>query len=99
MTVMSKEEKQAIIAEYRRSDSDVGSPEVQIALLTKRINVLTQHMKVNKKDFSTRRGLIQMVERRRRPLLYLYKTDKSRYVEIVKRLGLRALSQDRAQQR
>ena len=50
MTVMSKEEKQAIIAEYRRSDSDVGSPEVQIALLTKRINVLTQHMKENKKD-------------------------------------------------
>lgn len=99
MTVMSKEEKQAIIAEYRRSDSDVGSPEVQIALLTKRINVLTQHMKVNKKDFSTRRGLIQMVERRRRHLLYLYKKDKSRYVEIVKRLGLRALSQDRAQQR
>ena len=86
---MSKEEKQAIIAEYRRSDSDVGSPEVQIALLTKRINVLTQHMKANKKDFSTRR----------RHLLYLYKTDKSRYVEIVKRLGLRALSQDRAQQR
>ena len=99
MTVMSKEEKQAIIAEYRRSDSDVGSPEVQIALLTKRINVLTHHMKENKKDFSTRRGLIQMVERRRRHLLYLYRTDKSRYVEIVKRLGLRALSQDRAQQR
>ncbi len=96
---MSKEEKQAIIAEYRRSDSDVGSPEVQIALLTKRINVLTQHMKENKKDFSTRRGLIQMVERRRRHLLYLYRTDKNRYVEIVKRLGLRALSQDRAQQR
>ena len=97
--MLLKEEKAAIIKEYGVHEGDTGSPEVQIALLTKRINVLTQHMKANKKDFSTRRGLIQMVERRRRHLLYLYKTDKSRYVEIVKRLGLRALSQDRAQQR
>ena len=73
MTIMSKEEKQAIIAEYKRSDSDVGSPEVQIALLTKKINALTEHMKVNKKDYSTRRGLLAMVSRRRRLMDYLKK--------------------------
>ena len=63
MTVMSKAEKQAIIAEYRRSDSDVGSPEVQIALLTKRINVLTQHMKENKKDRERKLSEVKTDER------------------------------------
>ena len=89
MTIMSKEEKQALIAEYRRSDSDVGSPEVQVAILTKKINALTEHMKQNKRDFSTRRGLLQMVSRRRRLLDYLASKDQSRYVELIKRLGLR----------
>ncbi len=89
MTIMNKDEKQAIIADYRRSDSDVGSPEVQVALLTKKINALTQHMKANKKDFSTRRGLLQMVSRRRRLLDYLASKDQARYVELIKRLGLR----------
>ena len=89
MTVMSKEEKQAIIAEYRRSDSDVGSPEVQIALLTKRINVLTQHMKENKKDFSTRRGLIQMVGQRKKLLKHLEQSDFESYKATVAKLGLR----------
>lgn len=89
MTIMNKEEKQALIAEYRRSDSDVGSPEVQVALLTKKINALTEHMKKNKKDFSTRRGLLQMVSRRRRLLDYLARKDQNRYVELIKRLGLR----------
>ena len=86
---MSKEEKQALIAEYRRSDSDVGSPEVQVAILTKKINALTEHMKANKRDYSTRRGLLQMVSRRRRLLDYLASKDKNRYVELIKRLGLR----------
>lgn len=89
MTIMSKEEKQALIAEYRRSDSDVGSPEVQVAILTKKINALTEHMKANKRDYSTRRGLLQMVSRRRRLLDYLASKDKNRYVELIKRLGLR----------
>lgn len=89
MTIMSKEEKQAIIAEFKRSDSDVGSPEVQIALLTKKINALTEHMKVNKKDFSTRRGLLAMVSRRRRLMDYLKKKDQARYVALKERLGLR----------
>ena len=89
MTIMSKEEKQAIIAEFKRSDSDVGSPEVQIALLTKKINALTEHMKENKKDFSTRRGLLAMVSRRRRLMDYLKRKDQSRYVALKERLGLR----------
>ncbi len=86
---MNKEEKQGIIADYRRSDSDTGSPEVQVALLTKKINALTEHMKQNKKDFSTRRGLLQMVSNRRRLLDYLKRKDQSRYVELIKRLGIR----------
>ena len=89
MTIMNKDEKQAIIADYRRSDSDTGSPEVQVAILTKKINALTEHMKKNKRDFSTRRGLLQMVSRRRRLLDYLASKDQSRYVELIKRLGLR----------
>ena len=89
MTIMNKEEKQAIIAEYRRSDSDVGSPEVQVAILTKKINALTEHMKVNKKDYSTRRGLLAMVSRRRRLLDYLKRKDQSRYFELIKSLGIR----------
>lgn len=89
MTIMNKEEKQAIIAEYRRSDSDVGSPEVQVAILTKKINALTEHMKANKKDYSTRRGLLAMVSRRRRLLDYLKRKDQSRYFELIKSLGIR----------
>ncbi len=89
MTIMNKDEKQAIIADFRRGDSDTGSPEVQIALLTKKINALTEHMKVNKKDFSTRRGLLQMVSNRRRLLDYLKRKDQARYVEVIKRLGIR----------
>lgn len=89
MTIMNKDEKQSIIVEYRKNESDTGSPEVQIALLTKKINVLTEHMKINKKDFSTRRGLLQMVSRRRRLLDFLKRIDQSRYVDVIKRLGIR----------
>lgn len=89
MTIMNKDEKQAIIADFRRTAEDTGSPEVQIAILTKKINVLTEHMKANKKDFSTRRGLLQMVSSRRRLLDYLKRKDQSRYLEVIKRLGIR----------
>ena len=89
MTIMSKEEKQALIAEYRRSDSDTGSPEAQAAILTKKINALTEHMKANKKDYSTRRGLPHMASARRRHLDFFKRKDQVRHVELIKRLGLR----------
>ncbi|MGI5832788.1 MAG: 30S ribosomal protein S15 [Thermoguttaceae bacterium] len=89
MTIMTKDEKQAIIAEFQRSANDTGSPEVQIALLTKKINALTEHMKANKKDFATHRGLLQMVSDRRGLLDYLKKLDLERYATVIKRLGIR----------
>ena len=86
---MTKEEKNAIIAEYVTHEGDTGSPEVQIAVLTKRINDLTEHLKIYKKDNHSRRGLLKMVGRRRNLLAYLKKVDIERYRAIVKRLGLR----------
>lgn len=87
--MLSKEQKQAIITEYGRTAGDTGSPEVQIALLTTRINELTEHLKVNQKDHHSRRGLLKMVGRRRNLLNYLMKTDIERYRAIVEKLGLR----------
>ncbi len=81
--------KQEIIAEYQIHEGDTGSPEVQIALLTERINHLNEHLKLNKKDPHSRRGLLQMVGRRRGLLNYLKDTDIERYRSIVARLGLR----------
>ena len=81
--------KQEIIAEYQIHEGDTGSPEVQIALLTERINHLNEHLKLNKKDHHSRRGLLQMVGRRRGLLNYLKDTDIERYRCIVARLGLR----------
>ena len=81
--------KQEIIAEYQIHEVDTGSPEVQIALLTERINHLNEHLKLNKKDHHSRRGLLQMVGRRRGLLNYLKDTDIERYRSIVARLGLR----------
>ena len=86
---MTQAEKQAIMAEYAAHEGDTGSPEVQIAVLTKRINDLTEHLKVNKKDHHSRRGLLKMVGRRRNLLAYLQKKDIERYRAIVKKLGLR----------
>ena len=86
---MTQAEKQAIMAEYAAHEGDTGSPEVQIALLTKRINDLTEHLKVNKKDHHSRRGLLKMVGRRRNLLAYLQKKDIERYRAIVAKLGLR----------
>ena len=81
--------KQAIISEYATGEGDTGSPEVQIALLTTRINHLTEHLKVHKKDHHSRRGLLQMVNRRRSLLDYLKKKDVERYKALIEKLGLR----------
>ena len=87
--MMLKEEKTAIIAANKTSENDTGSPEVQIAILTKRINALTEHLKVHKKDHHSRRGLLKMVGHRRNLLNYLAKKDINRYRAIVEKLGLR----------
>ncbi len=87
--MLLKEEKDAIIKEYARSEGDTGSPEVQIALLTRRINDLTEHLKINKKDHHSRRGLLKMVGKRRNLLNYLTKTDIERYRAIIAKLGIR----------
>lgn len=87
--MISKEKKIEIIKEYGRAENDTGSPEVQIALLTERIKELTAHLKVNNKDFHSRRGLLKMVGQRRRLLEYLKKKDIERYRELISRLGLR----------
>jgi small subunit ribosomal protein S15 len=82
-------EKADIIAEHRKHDSDTGSPEVQIALLSDRIAYLTEHLKVHKKDHHSRRGLLMLVGRRRRLLDYVRKNDVERYRAIIAKLGLR----------
>ncbi|MPZ22226.1 MAG: 30S ribosomal protein S15 [Dehalococcoidia bacterium] len=87
--MLTKEDKQSIISDYRLSDQDTGSAEVQIAILTRQINTLTEHLRHNKKDHHSRRGLLQMVGRRRRQLAYLAKTDVQRYRHLLARLGLR----------
>lgn len=81
--------KEQIIKEYQTHEGDTGSPEVQVALLTHRINELTEHLKVHKKDNHSRRGLLKMVGQRRGLLKYLEKTDIERYRSIIGRLGLR----------
>ena len=86
---MLKEEKQAIMAEYATHEGDTGSPEVQIALLTKRINDLTEHLKVHKKDHHSRRGLLKMVGQRRSLLAYLTKVVIERFRSIIARLCIR----------
>ena len=86
---MTKERKQEIIATYATHEGDTGSPEVQIALLTARINELTEHLKVNQKDHHSRRGLLKMVGQRRGLLAYLKKVDIERYRSLIERLGLR----------
>jgi small subunit ribosomal protein S15 len=82
-------EKETVIAEFRRHDHDTGSPEVQVALLTKRITYLTEHFKVHAKDHHSRRGLLMLVGQRRRLLEYLKAKDLGRYRALIERLGLR----------
>ena len=88
MTI-TKERKQEVIGQFRKSDGDTGSPEVQIAILTNRINGLTEHMRQHKKDYSTRRGLLALVSRRRRLLDYVRSREPQRYLDIIGKLGIR----------
>ena len=87
--MISKEKKAAIIAQYGRKPGDTGSPEVQIAILTERINELTEHLKNNQKDHQSRRGLLKMVGQRRGLLDYLKKTDLEGYRVLIEKLGIR----------
>ncbi|WP_297789918.1 30S ribosomal protein S15 [uncultured Anaerococcus sp.] len=87
--MLNTEAKQAIIKEYQLEEGDTGSPEVQIAILSKRIADLTEHLKENKKDHSSRRGLYKMIRRRKGMLNYLRDNDIDRYRSIIERLGLR----------
>jgi small subunit ribosomal protein S15 len=86
---LTKEEKQQVIGDFRTADTDTGSPEVQIAVLSKRIDELTEHLRTHTKDHHSRRGLLQMVGRRRRLLEYLRREDVDRYRGLIQRLGLR----------
>ena len=86
---ITREEKQTIVNEFGMSGQDTGSSQVQVALLTKNINKLTEHCQKNPKDFSTRRGLLQMVCDRRSFLKYIQNTDENKYKELVAKLGLR----------
>jgi small subunit ribosomal protein S15 len=87
--VIQKEKKQEVIAAYKTHESDTGSPEVQVAVLTERIRELTEHLKVHTKDFHSRRGLLRMVGRRRKLLRYLKDKDFNRYRSLIESLGLR----------
>jgi small subunit ribosomal protein S15 len=87
--MITKDQKQELITDHRRGDSDTGSPEVQVAILSRRIQELTEHLRTHTKDHHSRRGLLQMVGRRRRLLEYLRRTDVERYRALIQRLGLR----------
>jgi small subunit ribosomal protein S15 len=87
--VLSSEKRKAVIADYRLNEKDTGSPEVQIALLSARIEYLTEHFKAPKKDHHSRRGLLKLVGQRRRLLNYIKENDIERYRSVIKRLGLR----------
>ena len=86
---ITAERKKDLLQEYATRDGDTGSPEVQVAILTERINNLTEHLKTHKKDFHSRRGLLMMVGQRRRLLDYVKRKDNSRYENLIKRLSLR----------
>ncbi|MEM1062101.1 MAG: 30S ribosomal protein S15 [Planctomycetota bacterium] len=86
---ITKEKKAAVIEEFRRDEKDTGSAEVQIAVLTNRINALTEHMKANKKDHASRRGLLMLVSKRRSLLNYIHRTQPETYRSLLERLSLR----------
>ena len=86
---LSKDRKTELIGSYKTHDGDTGSPEVQVAILTERINYLTEHFKTHSKDHHSRRGLLKLVGQRRRLLDYLKSKDVDRYAEVIKRLGIR----------
>src|SRR5436190_367200 len=87
--MITKDRKTEIIGQYKRADIDTGSPEVQVALLTARINELNEHFKAHKKDHASRRGLLKMVSKRHRLLGYLRENDRARYLTLIQSLGLR----------
>ena len=87
--MIATEVKQQLIDEYRRHESDTGSPEVQVAVLTRRIAEMTEHLRSHRHDYASQRGLLKMVGRRNRLLRYLSRTDAPAYRELIKRLGLR----------
>jgi small subunit ribosomal protein S15 len=87
--VLTKEQKTALVEQFRLSENDTGSPEVQIALLTARINRLSDHLREHRKDFASRRGLLMMVSKRRRLLDYLKREAPERYLQIIQRLNIR----------
>ena len=89
MSSISKTQKSTLIEEYRIGDGDTGSPEVQVALLTSRINALIEHLNIHKNDEGSRRGLLKLVGQRRRHLAYLKRKDNARYLQLISRLGLR----------
>ncbi len=86
---LSKEQKEKIVKAYQIKKGDTGSVEVQVALLTEQINILNEHLKINKKDFHSQRGLFKMVGQRKRLLAYLQKENLSRYQKLIEKLGLR----------
>ena len=86
---ITQERKQDVITDFATAAGDTGSPEVQVAILTERISNLTEHLKMHKKDFASRRGLLMMVGQRRRLLDYLRRKEESRYLTLIERLGLR----------
>ncbi len=86
---ITKDRKTELINQFRRGESDTGSPEVQIAILTARINELTEHMRTHSKDFASRRGLLKMVSQRAGLLNYLRETERERYLQVIGKLGLR----------
>jgi small subunit ribosomal protein S15 len=89
MSTLTSERKQELIAKYGKGEADTGSAEVQVAMLTERINALTEHLRTHKKDHHSRRGLLMLVGRRRRFLNYLERSDLERYRGLIKELGLR----------
>ena len=86
---LAAETRSELISEFRRQDSDTGSPEIQVALLTRRIAELTEHLRAHKHDYASRRGLLQMVGKRARLLRFLAREDRTGYLALIKRLGLR----------
>ena len=86
---LTKDKKTAVIGDYKKHDTDTGSPEVQVAILTERINYLTEHFKTHSKDHHSRRGLLKLVGQRRRLLDYLKRKDADRYAELIRKLGIR----------
>ncbi|MBI4564334.1 MAG: 30S ribosomal protein S15 [Planctomycetes bacterium] len=86
---VAQEKRKSIVTQYRTHEKDTGSPEVQVALITEQINHLTEHLKIHKKDFTSRRGLLMMVGRRARLLKFLQDEDRNRYQVLIKKLGIR----------